>query len=80
MSQRQLASTPGRGLGAGLGAIARSIEALADRVRRLEATVSGQTAPADTRFEREVDPDTGELTVYIRRVSTGNREKIAGPL
>lgn len=80
MPARLQTTVQGGGLGAGLAMIARSIEALAARVRKLEAVVNGQTAPADTRFEREVDPMTGELRVYIRRVSTGNREQIAGPL
>lgn len=75
MSNRDAPSVVGGGLGAALGALSNGLKRLAVRVAKLEATVSGQTAPADTRFEGVVNDD-GELEVWMVRVSTGDRQKI----
>jgi hypothetical protein len=67
MSNRSSTSTGGAGLSSVVSTLVRMNHALADRIRRLEARPA---APADTRFEATVDPNTGLLTVYLRQVST----------
>lgn len=76
-----------RGNGARIGAnpteitlrlLGEGLEALSRRVRKLEAVVSNQTFPADIRVDT-VEED-GQMWIVVERVSTGNTERIAGPL
>lgn len=80
MANRDSTSSDGTGIEAQVMALARAVERLAQRLEVLEAVVSNGTAPADTRFDRTVDPVTGDLRVLIVRVSNGNTQVIAGPL
>lgn len=75
MANRDAPTVPGGGLGAALAALSNGLRRLATRVQKLEAIVSGQAAPADTRFEGVVNDD-GQLEVWMVRVSTGDRKKI----
>jgi hypothetical protein len=61
-----------------LGQLARGLEALAHRVRKLEAIVSNQSVPADFRLD-SVEDEEGKWIV-VECVSTGNTQRIAGPL
>lgn len=80
MADHSNSSTNARGpIDQALTLLTRGLTRLATRVARLESTMSNQTCPADTRFEGRVDDD-GNLFVDLVRVSTGNRETIAGPL
>lgn len=76
MSNRDAPTVPGSGIAAALTQLGRGLKALATRVGKLESIVSNQAAPADTRFESAVN-DEGQLEVWIVRVSTGDRQKIA---
>lgn len=77
MSQRTSAARKGRSaIEITLGGLAGAIEALSKRVRSLEQN-RNQLA-AGLRFDIEYDGDDAYLVV--ERVTTGNRERIAGPL
>lgn len=60
-----------------LGGLASGLEALAKRVRKIEQ--SNRTVPPELRFDVERD-DAGNAYLVVERVTTGNRERISGPL